>query len=281
MGETNTNSQTKPPSKKSIASSSGMDTSNPYFVHHSDQPGHMLVPIKLDDPNYPSWSKSMVHALTAKNKVGFIDGTIEQPLEKEEDRMMQFLMGLSDTYNVVRSNILMMSPLLNVRQAYSLVFQDETQRQMTSESLENFSIAAAIQSRPSNFSNKFKNKQCHTEDRCKFKNGMWTPNNNTGNQNSRYNQSHQQHGSQRNTLNSFHTANTIDSSNSTHGVRQQDSGATTQVFNLLNPLNGLSSDQLQQLANTLSMMASNDKSGNNNAFANAAGLGYEEDDWLG
>ncbi|KAL8156435.1 hypothetical protein AgCh_001503 [Apium graveolens] len=84
MGETDTNSQTKPPSKKSIASSSGMDTSNPYFIHHSDQPGHMLVPIKLDGPNYPSWSKSMVHALTAKNKVGFIDGTIEQPSEVEQ-----------------------------------------------------------------------------------------------------------------------------------------------------------------------------------------------------
>ncbi|PON71918.1 hypothetical protein TorRG33x02_253390 [Trema orientale] len=66
--------------------------------------------------------------------------------QKEEVRMMQFLMGLNDTYNVVRSNILMMSPLPNVRQAYSLVFQDETQRQMTSESTENFSIAVAIQS---------------------------------------------------------------------------------------------------------------------------------------
>ncbi|XP_074337701.1 uncharacterized protein LOC141714057 [Apium graveolens] len=47
--------------------------------------------------------------------------------QKEEDRMMQFLMGLSKTYNVVRSNILMMSPLPNIHQAYSLVFQDETQ----------------------------------------------------------------------------------------------------------------------------------------------------------
>jgi hypothetical protein len=46
--------------------------------------------------------------------------------QKEKDRMMQFLMGLNDTYNGVRSNILMMSPLLNVRQAYSLVVQDET-----------------------------------------------------------------------------------------------------------------------------------------------------------
>lgn len=47
--------------------------------------------------------------------------------EQREDWMMQFLMGLNDTYNVVRTNILMMSPLHNVRQAYSLVIQDEIQ----------------------------------------------------------------------------------------------------------------------------------------------------------
>lgn len=53
--------------------------------------------------------------------------------QREEDRLMQFLMGLNDSYNTVRSNILMMSPLPNVRQAYSLVIQEETQRQMSSE----------------------------------------------------------------------------------------------------------------------------------------------------
>ncbi|KAK2977408.1 hypothetical protein RJ640_009959 [Escallonia rubra] len=199
-----------------------------------DHPGHLLVPIKLNGANYPSWSKSMIHALTAKNKIGFINGSIEQPSEKdqpteyafwnqcnnmilswlthsvepdlakraihakavyqvwedfkdqfsqknapaiyqiqksfisfsqgtmtvstyftklkglwdeldtyralptcnqmkahdeqrEEDCLMQFLMGLHDTYNVVRTNILMMSPLPNVRQAYSLVIQEEIQ----------------------------------------------------------------------------------------------------------------------------------------------------------
>ena len=40
--------------------------------------------------------------------------------EKEEG-MMQFLMGLNVTYNVVCTNILMMSPLPNVCQAHSLI----------------------------------------------------------------------------------------------------------------------------------------------------------------
>ena len=131
--------------------------------------------------------------------------------------MMQFLMGLNDTYNSVHSNILMMSPLLKVLQDYSLVVQDETQRQITSESIKNFYIAAVIHSQSNNMSNNSTNKhyehcdrnghtikECRTlkfrcnycdrrghTDRCKFKNGIWIPNE-TGTECSRYNQSKQQ-----------------------------------------------------------------------------------------
>ncbi|KAK3004114.1 hypothetical protein RJ639_018582 [Escallonia herrerae] len=51
----------------------------PLLINRVDHPGHLLVPIKLNRTNYPSWSKSMIHALTAKNKIGFINGSIEQP----------------------------------------------------------------------------------------------------------------------------------------------------------------------------------------------------------
>ncbi|XP_075076494.1 uncharacterized protein LOC142163140 [Nicotiana tabacum] len=78
----------------------------------------------------------------------------------EEDRLMQFLMGLNDVYNAVRSNILMISPLPNVRQAYSFVIQEEMQRQMTPESTESFSIATTVQRCANSFFNKFKDKQC-------------------------------------------------------------------------------------------------------------------------
>ncbi|KAL6318359.1 hypothetical protein AAG906_039451 [Vitis piasezkii] len=86
--------------------------------------------------------------------------------QREEDRLMQFLMGLNESYKAVRSNILMMSPLPNVRQAYSLIVQEEMQRQVSSEPTENFSIAAAVPG-----------KGGHTEDRCRLKNGS---NNKTG-----------------------------------------------------------------------------------------------------
>ncbi|KAK3027168.1 hypothetical protein RJ639_042434 [Escallonia herrerae] len=71
-------------SKPSSNINCGMDPSNPHFVHHSDHPGHLFIPIKLNGANYPSWSKSMIHAVTAKNKIGFINGSIEQLSEKDQ-----------------------------------------------------------------------------------------------------------------------------------------------------------------------------------------------------
>lgn len=52
---------------------------NPYFLHHSDNTSIVLVSELLTDENYTSWSRSMVIALTVKNKIGFIDGSIPRP----------------------------------------------------------------------------------------------------------------------------------------------------------------------------------------------------------
>jgi hypothetical protein len=53
--------------------------SSPYFLHSSDQPGQLLVTQLLDGDNYPTWSRAITMALEAKNKLGFIDGTILKP----------------------------------------------------------------------------------------------------------------------------------------------------------------------------------------------------------
>ncbi|XP_031264295.1 uncharacterized protein LOC116122603 [Pistacia vera] len=45
-----------------------------------------------------------------------------------QQKLLQCLMGLNDTYSMVRSQILLMSPLPSVKQAYSVVNQDESQR---------------------------------------------------------------------------------------------------------------------------------------------------------
>lgn len=47
----------------------------------------------------------------------------------EDERLTQFLMGLNDTFAPARSNILMINPLPSVNYAYSLLMQDENQRE--------------------------------------------------------------------------------------------------------------------------------------------------------
>uniref|UniRef100_M1B085 Uncharacterized protein n=1 Tax=Solanum tuberosum TaxID=4113 RepID=M1B085_SOLTU len=46
---------------------------------------------------------------------------------KEDERLIQFLMELNETYSQARSNILMLKPLPSVNHAYSLLLQDENQ----------------------------------------------------------------------------------------------------------------------------------------------------------
>lgn len=54
-----------------------IDPSHSYYLHHSEQPRHLIVPVKLNGPNYPLWSKSMIHVLTAKRKISFIDSSFK------------------------------------------------------------------------------------------------------------------------------------------------------------------------------------------------------------
>ena len=115
----------------------------------------------------------------------------------------------------------MVSPLLNVQQAYYFIVQDDTQRQLTSETTKNFSIVATFWRRQNNYNNKpkgkhydhynkdgytiencctlkfyckFCNMRGHTQERCKFKNSTWTSNYSRGqgnrNQSSRGNSLH-------------------------------------------------------------------------------------------
>lgn len=54
-------------------------SNHPLFLHHSDQPGAILVAQTLVEDNYTTWAQAMEMALTIKNKKGFIDGTISKP----------------------------------------------------------------------------------------------------------------------------------------------------------------------------------------------------------
>ncbi|KAH0749901.1 hypothetical protein KY290_029133 [Solanum tuberosum] len=226
-------------------SSTLIDSASPFYIHPSDSPGMLLVNSPFDGKGYAGWSRALVIALSAKNKLGLIDGSLAEPLpsdpthklwarcndmviswilnslskdiaesvlysrtakeiwkdlsarfgqcngaqlyqlQKElsdavqgntditgyftrikklwdeldafitldhcscacicrgkiktikshqDGRLIQFLMGLNSSYSSVKSSILMMDPLPSVSQAYSLLIQDEKQREVHMES---------------------------------------------------------------------------------------------------------------------------------------------------
>ncbi|KAL4573125.1 hypothetical protein LXL04_019920 [Taraxacum kok-saghyz] len=60
-------------------SSSSIDISNPYYLGSSDNPGTVLVSNVFSGTGFSAWKRSMIIALSAKNKIGFVDGTVSQP----------------------------------------------------------------------------------------------------------------------------------------------------------------------------------------------------------
>ncbi|XP_060210247.1 uncharacterized protein LOC132637121 [Lycium barbarum] len=218
-----------------------IDPSNPLYIHSSDSPGMSLVNFIFDGRGFQGWRKTILIALSAKNKLGFINGTCKMPnvdapdyqawsrcndmvtswllnslskdiadniiyskaardlytdleqrfgqsnsaklfhLQKElsdivqgntdvagyftkikrlwdeldslntdnkcscnciyggkekltksleDEKLINFLMGLNETYGPARSSILMIKPLPNLNHAYSLLLQEENQREL-------------------------------------------------------------------------------------------------------------------------------------------------------
>lgn len=60
---------------------------DPYYLHPSDNPGAVLVSQIFTESgsNYGSWTRAMRIALGAKNKLGFVTGTIPKPAETSEN----------------------------------------------------------------------------------------------------------------------------------------------------------------------------------------------------
>ncbi|XP_019255056.1 PREDICTED: uncharacterized protein LOC109233632 [Nicotiana attenuata] len=51
-------------------------------------------------------------------------------IAEQDRRLIQFLMGLNEVYTVVRGSILMMNPLPSIAQAFSILIQEEKQREV-------------------------------------------------------------------------------------------------------------------------------------------------------
>ncbi|XP_043710200.1 uncharacterized protein LOC122659117 [Telopea speciosissima] len=84
-------------------SHNGGNASSPYHLHHSDNPGTVLVSTPLNGDNYPTWWRAMHMALFAKNKMMFVDGSFPRPASPS-----------SNTQQWDRCNFMVLSWLLNV-----------------------------------------------------------------------------------------------------------------------------------------------------------------------
>ncbi|BFG35181.1 hypothetical protein CerSpe_214550 [Prunus speciosa] len=58
------------------------DSSSPFFIHHSDHPGMVIISKPLNGNNYATWCRSISISLSAKNKFSFGDGTVKMPSAK-------------------------------------------------------------------------------------------------------------------------------------------------------------------------------------------------------
>lgn len=54
---------------------------HPYFLQSSDNPGVALVTQSLTAQNYQQWSRSVKLALSAKNKLELVDGSLPKPAD--------------------------------------------------------------------------------------------------------------------------------------------------------------------------------------------------------
>lgn len=65
----------------SLSNQSELVNSGPYQLENNDHPGVTIVTAPFSGNNYLTWSISIQISLGAKDKLGFIDGSVEKPKE--------------------------------------------------------------------------------------------------------------------------------------------------------------------------------------------------------
>ncbi|XP_021725075.1 uncharacterized protein LOC110692383 [Chenopodium quinoa] len=86
------------------------DHISPFYLHPLDNPGMKLVSEKFNGTGYGDWKRSMLISLSAKNKLGFVDGSIEKPTdsnflragERCNSMIISWILGVLD-HNLARS----------------------------------------------------------------------------------------------------------------------------------------------------------------------------------
>ncbi|KAH7577028.1 hypothetical protein JRO89_XS01G0195000 [Xanthoceras sorbifolium] len=95
------------------------DNMDSFTIHHSNHLSLVLVSKILEGENYGQWSHAM--------------GLKDLAEREENERVMQFLMGLNESFATLRGSILIMSPLLDSRKVHALVLQQERQTDVVAQ----------------------------------------------------------------------------------------------------------------------------------------------------
>ncbi|KAM1845503.1 hypothetical protein ACFX13_019801 [Malus domestica] len=219
--------------------------------------------------NYYTKLKALWDELSSYNKEATCTcGGLEHLNKREEkERVMQFLMGLNDSYSAIRGQILLMQPLPDTRRVYSLILQQEKQVEVSlnRENLNHHAMLATHASDTGNQANQVQKKKCsycdqggHVVERCFYLYGF-PPGHKFHGKNVKPPNQRRSHANHVKTGQEPNKA--IDSSHkpsTSKGPR-----FTTEEYNQLMAL----------------LRKTND--GNQQHFANATGRSYEEDDWPG
>ena len=106
------------------------ESTNRLFLHHGNSPGMILISQPLLGENYHTWSRSMMMALTVKNKVGFINETISTP---NDETLPSFNLW-------TRCNMMVISQILNLvsKDIASSVICTNTSQEMQEDLKERF-----------------------------------------------------------------------------------------------------------------------------------------------
>ncbi|KAJ3704814.1 hypothetical protein LUZ61_008519 [Rhynchospora tenuis] len=66
-----------------------IDSTSPFYLNSSDNPGMSISSCILKENNYDLWVKAMKNSLRAKNKLGFLDGTVVKPTTAPESDLWE------------------------------------------------------------------------------------------------------------------------------------------------------------------------------------------------
>ncbi|KAL0289725.1 UNVERIFIED_CONTAM: hypothetical protein Sangu_2604600 [Sesamum angustifolium] len=65
--------------EENLNQANSMDVTSSFYLHVSDNLGQIYVSELIHDGNYGEWVNDMSNALFAKNKIGFVNVTIQKP----------------------------------------------------------------------------------------------------------------------------------------------------------------------------------------------------------